>query len=199
MLAAGQQTIDQGMTEWAKTLIAMSVGVIIPGVFLLVSEFLKHKRVQKERYETLIAERRIDAISSLYEKLQDLQIVSIPNFGTEGYSREALEIRAYVSDNQIVFGSEIQTVCEVYFTALSKAKMLTTKNNEIDLFYKVGTELGPKFYSKLNKAVENSLGGVKLQLLSSEKTGELRDAGIDMANKLVLKLREESNGSAPAT
>ena len=63
---------------WLQTLIASTIGGFVSGGILLFQGHLRHKRIEKERYKTILADSRFDTYRKLVKMLNELWVLYSP-------------------------------------------------------------------------------------------------------------------------
>jgi hypothetical protein len=211
------------MSEWLKTVIASGIGGIISGGFLLLADYLRHRRTRPERYEECLVEKRIKACDELMRLLlrfwsnfspiqkgvEPLRLPKNPRI-CPNHSQEQLaeakqlhqdiaDMSQFVQSNEMFLGPQVVKAWQTYFAALMKIKLEASLGPENDgyLIFAL-TKLMPEFFDKIAEAIKAELCGANIEFLSTLAVKAAKQTGHRMADALLKEAEQElsENGNA---
>jgi len=214
------------MPEWLKILVTALggslVGGAVSGTFLLVADWLRHKRRKVERYQDLLIEKRIAACNDLLRMIAELHREltpdldraellrwpkdsrtppDLPEAAVEGARRVAEkteELTRFVAANHMLLGPEVLQAWYPYYGALAQLIILarTERRDDILVGDALGKLLHPSFDS-IAEAVKKELEGAGLDYMPSHQRQALMKQGFAKADRLVAEARERLRGGNP--
>jgi hypothetical protein len=204
------------MPEWLKTVIAGAAGGLISGGFLLLADYLRHTRFKKERFQSLLVEKRVAACGDLMRMLRELEVnlsptshgawpLSWPYYGRDPRNLSDSEIEHakrvdqriselghFVSTNEIVLGSEIIRAWHPNYGTLMDLRVRVQTGLDNDGFVvEALLKLLPEFVDEIAKAIKKALRGADIEFVPTHEWQALRRRGQEKADQLIADVKSE--------
>jgi hypothetical protein len=209
-LIVGRPREEQTVPEWLKILLSALSGGVISGGFLLLADYLRHRRRRVERCQEILTEKRIEACQKLMQMLVELREEASPlTYGaevlrypktqrspadlTDAQKEHAKrldnhigEIGMFLITNQMYLGAAVMRTMEFHWGAFRwlRFKLTLPKNSACAIEGAVEKVLF-EIVDKAAEAIEKEFGDAGITFVPSEEWRNLRREGQSRADKLV--------------